>query len=426
MTASRNEVVSRHHHTRSKWRLARTFSLLLALALFTSSVCAHAQEKWTATWTASPQGKPQLNLPFNTGLPSTLSDQTVRHVVRVSLGGRRIRIVVSNAYGTAPLVIGAARVGLAGGGASIVAESGHALTFGGKASVTVPPGAPALSDPVDMEVSPLTDLSVSLYFPASTPVDTFHWTGIQTAFIASGDVSAAQSFEPSATTTSRLFLSDVWVEGSSTARAVVAFGDSISDGFASTVDQDRRWPDLLAQRLRGHAAVINAGISANRLLVEGVGTNAWARFERDALSRPGVESAIVLIGINDIGGFGPVPPPALDALLTGYRQLIAQAHGRGVRIIGATLTPFENALAGTPGEGYYTPEKEQVRSAVNNWIRHGREFDAVIDFDAAVRDPSQPTRLLPSYDSGDHLHPNDAGYRAMAASVDLSALFRGR
>jgi lysophospholipase L1-like esterase len=323
-------------------------------------------------------------------------------------------------------VIGAARVGFAGQGPSIVAGSDHALTFGGKASVTVPPGAPALSDPVDMDVLALTDLSVSLYFPASTPVDTFHWTGIQTAYIASGDVSAAPSFTPSATTTSRLFLSDVWVEGSSTARVLVAFGDSITDGYTSTVDQNRRWPDLLAQRLRGHAAVINAGISANRLLVEGVGTNALARFERDALGRPGVESAIVLIGINDIGGFGPVPPPPLADLLTGYRQLIAQARSRGVRIIGATLTPFENALAGTPGEGYYTPEKEGIRSAVNDWIRHGGEFDAVIDFDAAVRDPSQPTRLLPSYDSGDHLHPNDAGYRAMAAAVELRVLFRGR
>jgi lysophospholipase L1-like esterase len=426
MTASRNEVVSRHNRTRGAARWGRTLSLLLGLALFASSAYAHGDDRWTATWATSPQGKPQLNLPFDTGLPSTLADQTVRHVVRVSLGGKRVRIVVSNAYGTVPLVIGAARVGLSGQGASVVAGSDRALTFGGKASVTVPPGAPALSDPVNMEVAALAELSISLYFPSTTSVDTFHWTGVQTAYIGGGDVSAAQTFTPSATTTSRLFLSEVWVEGSGAARALVAFGDSITDGYASTVDQDRRWPDLLAQRLHGRAGVINEGISANRLLVEGVGTNAWARFERDALSHPGVESVIVLIGINDIGGFGPVPPPALDDLLTGYRQLIAQARSRGVRIIGGTLTPFENALAGTPGEGYYTPEKEQVRSAVNDWIRHGGEFDAVIDFDAAVRDPGQPTRLLPSYDSGDHLHPNDAGYRAMAAAVELSALFRGR
>jgi len=425
MTASRKVVVSRRYRLQRASRLGRMVSLLLALALSASSGYAHDRDKWTATWAASPQGAPQLPLPFDTGLPATLSDQTVRQVVRVSLGGAQIRIVISNAYGTAPLVIGAARVGLAGQGASIVTGSDHAVTFGGKASVTIPPGAPALSDPVDMDVAALTDLSVSLYFPASTPVDTFHWTGIQTAYIGSGNVSAAQSFAPSATMTSRVFLSEVWVDGWSTARAVVAFGDSITDGAGSTVDQNRRWPDLLAQRLRGRAAVINAGISANRLLAEGVGTNAWARFERDALSRPGVESAIVLIGINDLG-FAASPLPAVDELLAGYRQLIAQAHSRGVRIIGATLTPFEGAFAGTPGEGYYTPEKELIRAAVNDWIRHSGSFDAVIDFDAVLRDPSQPRRLSASYDSGDHLHPNDAGYRAMAAAVELHTLFRGR
>ncbi len=427
MTSSRNDVVPRRSQTSIVKQLGWLLSLLFGVAVLASSAHAHGPDRWTATWTASPQGQPQLNLPFDTGLPSSLSDQTIRQVVRVSLGGSRIRIVISNAYGKAPLVVGAARVGLTGQGASIVPGSDRAVTFAGKAGATVPPGAPAISDPVEIAVSPLADLSFSRYFPESTAVDTCHWTGLETAYIASGDVSAAQRLEPSATTSSRLFLSAVLVETPPAARALVAFGDSITDGYQSTLDQNNRWPDLLAKRLRGHhAAVINAGISANRLLVEGVGTNAWARFERDALNQAGVESAIVLIGINDIGGFGPVPPPALDDLLAGYRQLIAQARSRGVRIIGATLTPFEGALQGTPAEGYYTPEKEQVRSAVNDWIRHSGEFDAVIDFDLALRDPNQPTRLLPTYDSGDHLHPNDAGYRAMAAAVELNALFRVR
>ncbi len=427
MASSRNEVVPTRSHARCVVRMVRIFSAVLGLALFASSAHAHDLDKWTATWTASPQGRPELNLPFNTGAPSSLSNQTIRHVVRVDLGGGRLRIVVSNAFGEAPLTIGAARVGLAGEGANVVPGSDHAVTFAGKPSIAMPPGAPAVSDPVDMDVPPLADLSVSLYFPEPSPVDTFHWTGIQTAYIANGDVSSAQSFEPSATTSSRLFLSAVLVETSAAARAVVAFGDSITDGYASTLDQNRRWPDFLAKRLRGrNAAVLNAGISANRLLEDGVGPNALARFERDALSQAGVESAIVLIGINDIGGFGPVPAPSPDALIVGYRQLIAQARSRGVRIIGATLTPFEGALQGTPAEGYYTPDKELVRRAVNDWILGSGEFDAVIDFDRALRDPSRPTRLLPVYDSGDHLHPNDAGYRAMAAAVELNALFRGR
>jgi len=393
-----------------------------------SHVLAEDKARWTATWTASPQALLSAEAGLDPGVPSSLADQTVRQVVHVSAGGRAVRIVLSNAYGKAPLHIGEARIARAESGPSIVPGSDRPLTFGGETSVVIPTGAPAISDPVELNVSAQSDLSVSLYVPASTPLDTFHWTGQQTGYLAGGNVTAALSFVPSATFTPRLFVTAVLSTGvgHGPARSVAAFGDSITDGSSATLDKNQRWPDLLAERLAPYRiGAINAGISGNQLLQDGMGDNAVARFERDVLSQPGVEAAIVLIGINDLGAFQRDAPPTHAELIAGYRQLIAQAHSRGIRILGATLTPFEGALEEFAPD-YYTPEKERVRALVNAWIRSSGEFDAVVDFDLALRDPEHPTRLAPAYDSGDRLHPNDAGYRAMAEAVDLRALLLRR
>jgi lysophospholipase L1-like esterase len=277
-------------------------------------------------------------------------------------------------------------------------------------------------------VKALGDVTVSLYLPEPTPPSTFHWDARQSTYVGAGDQTAAAAIQAGTTLSTRVFLSAIQVEAAPATRTVVALGDSITDGNMSTVDGNRRWPDVLARRLSGEGvAVLNAGISGARLLQDKMGSNALARFDRDVLSQPGVATAVVFIGINDIAwngtAFAPSDPAArVEDLIAGYRQLIARAHTRGVRIVGATLTPFEGALQDTPMRGYYGADKERVRQAVNTWIRDGGEFDAVLDFDAITRDPSHPARFLPAYDSGDHLHPGDAGYRAMADSIDLRAL----
>ncbi len=274
----------------------------------------------------------------------------------------------------------------------------------------------------------LGEVSVSLYLPEPTPPETFHWDARQTTQVGAGDQTGAILFEAETTLSTRVFLSAIQVQAPATTRSVVALGDSITDGNMSTVDRNRRWPDFLARRLAGQdVAVLNAGISGARLLQDKMGSNALARFDRDALAQPGVAAVVVLIGINDIAwngtAFAPADPAArAEDLIAGYRQLIARAHTRGVRIVGATLTPFEGALQDTPMRGYFDADKERVRQAVNAWIRDSGEFDAVLDFDAVTRDPSHPARFLPAYDSGDHLHPGDAGYQAMADSIDLRAL----
>lgn len=404
-------------------------TLLLSFALLFSGPFAHAADAgvWTPSWTASPQPIWTNDFVLPLGLPATLHDQTVRQTVRTSVGGSRVRIVLSNEYGAQPLQIGAAHIAPADG-------TGKALTFGGQQTVTVPASAVVMSDPVEIPVAPLSRLSVSLYFPQTTPLTTIHWDGLQPAQIAAGNAVNANALKADSMVNSRLFLSAVLVEAAAGTRTVVAFGDSITDGAASTPGTDHRWPDFLARRLAGHkVAVLNAGISGGRVLKNHMGMNALARFDRDVLNQPGIASVVLLMGINDISWPGSTfepnePATQADALMAGYRQLITRARSRGVRIVGATLTPFEGALTmpGSPIANYHSPAKDVVRQRVNAWIRNSGEFDAVLDFDAVVRDPQNPLRILPAYDSGDYLHLGDAGNKAVAESIDLKLLLGER
>jgi lysophospholipase L1-like esterase len=392
------------------------------------TVRAQEAHKWIGTWTASPQALWDGDFPLSTNVPFNLWNQTIRMVTQVSLGGKQARVALSNEYGSRPLVIGGAHVALTDSEAKIVHGSDRPLTFGGEARVIIPPGAKVVSDPTDLDVPPLGKLSVSLFLPEATPLSTFHWDGRQTAYIATGNLIGADDIKAESTISARVFVSGILVDAPKDARAVVTMGDSITDGNGSTPDANSRWPDFLAKRLADkNVAVLNAGISGARLLQDHMGANALARFERDVLSQPHVKAVILLMGINDIAwpgsSFAPDAPPVTSAaVIAGYRHLIARARTHGVRIIGATLTPFEGALEDTPLEGYFTAEKERTRQSINHWIRTSGEFDAVVDFDAATRDPQNPTRFRSTLDSGDHLHPGNDGYEAMANAVDLQAL----
>lgn len=386
------------------------------LALANPSMARDASHAgfWVGTWSASPQAA------WNA---VALNGQTVRQVVRVSIGGREVRVRFSNAYGTEALRIGAARVGLRSTGASIISGSDRVLTFNGAESMTIPVGAVAISDPVRLNVPDRAQVSVSIHLPGSTVAGTEHLLGLQTTYISpEGDFTGADTLPTAATTQSWYFLAGVDVRRSTPARAVVALGDSITDGVRSTPDANMRWPDRLAERLRarkgsGNVAVLNAGISGNRLLHDTVGTNASARLDRDVLVQPGARYLIVLAGINDIG----IPMAArADEIIAAHRQIIERAHAMGLLVYGGTLAPFQAYLPGI----YYTADGETKRQAVNHWIRTSKAYDAVIDFDRALRDPRDPTVLRPAYDSGDNLHPNDAGYKAMADAIDLSLFNR--
>ncbi|KKO63570.1 GDSL-like Lipase/Acylhydrolase [Janthinobacterium sp. KBS0711] len=411
-------------------RLSVLPATLLSLAL--SAPPAHAADPastWLASWMASPQAVWSSDFLFPSNVPAVLHGQTVRQVARLSVGGPRVRIVLSNAYGKVPLRIGAATVALAASASAIKPGSLRTLTFSGQPAASVAPGAPLVSDPVDLSVPDLARLTVSIHLPQASPVSTFHWDGRETAWIAPHDQTRATRIDDAHTTTARVLLSAIQVEAAPGAQAVAILGDSITDGATASLGMDARWPDFLARRLTPHGvAVINAGISGARLLSDGMGDNALARFERDVLAQPGVRAVIVLLGINDISwpgtAFAPRQKrPTLEELTSGYAQLVAQARSRGVRVLAATLTPFEGALPGTTLSNYYQQEKDTLRQQLNAWIRASGLFDAVLDFDALARDPAHPLRLLPAYDSGDHLHPGDAGNRALAEGIDLSLLF---
>lgn len=400
---------------------------LLAIAFIAPAQAAETGRS-VATWTASPQPTWDAGFVLPTGAPAELRDQTLRQVARVSVGGTRVRIELSNAYGDRPVTIGAAHIARSAGGAGIETGSDRALSFGGQPSVTILPGAPVLSDPVDLEVAALGEVAVSLYLPQTTPLKTFHWEGRQDAYLVAGNRVADVTLAKGQVLQTRPLLSGVIVDAPRPTRSVIALGDSITDGAGSTPNRNQRWPDVLAARLaQRDVAVLNAGISGGQVLNDGMGVSALARFERDVLGRK-ADAAIVLLGINDIAWPGSSFEPQREAmtaerLIAGYRQLIARARTQSLRIVGATLTPFEGALEGSPIRGYYDRDKDRVRQSVNEWIRSSGEFDAVVDFDAVVRDPQHPARFLPAYDSGDHLHPGDAGYRAMAAAIDEALLF---
>ena len=375
-------------------------------------------------WGASPQAPvdPRPNTP-----PVTLDNQTIREVVRLSAAGTRLRVRLTNEYTGTPTVIGEVRVAVsqAHGAASsgIVPGTDHPVTFGGQTSSTLAPNAAALSDPIDIPVSPLLSLAVSVYVSKGTAPTTLHAVGQQTAYIVAGDQASALSLAAgSPTTQSRYLLSGIDAVQQRGGATIVTLGDSITDGFRSSIDGNRRWPDVLAERLQQtslrNLSVANGGIAGNRLLSNGTGPNALSRLDGDVLSKPGVRFVTLLEGINDIGlgdfGIGASPSPA--DIIAAYRQIIARVHERGALIFGCTLTPYK-------GAAYYTDAGEQTRAVVNEFIRNGGAFDGVIDFDQAIRDPNDPLRLLPAYDSRDHLHPNDDGYAAMANAVPLR-LFR--
>jgi lysophospholipase L1-like esterase len=381
---------------------------------------------WIGTWAASPQPPEPPVVAAN---PAEFDNQTLRQVIHATIGGRKVRVRFSNEYGATPLRIGAVTLAQHAKGAALVPGTERTLTFAGRSSFEIPARAPALSDSVDFDVAANSDLVISIFLPEKTPASTFHQLAVATTYVSTpGDRTSAVEMPVASTTQSWFFLTGVSVEGSSKDAAIVTFGDSITDGYASTPDTNRRWPDVLAERLRAERrnsriGVLNEGISGNRTQFDYMGPSALARLDRDVLGAPGVKFVILLEGINNIGFSGAFDRPneavSAEDIIASEQQIVDRAHQRGLKIYGATLTPFE----GTTFPGYFTAEGEQKRQAVNRWIRESGAFDAVIDFDMAVRDPAQPSRMLPAYDSGDHLHPNDAGYDVMGKSIDLD-LFR--
>ncbi|MFI6934939.1 SGNH/GDSL hydrolase family protein [Streptomyces sp. NPDC050287] len=368
---------------------------------------------WTGTWEAAASAT-----------ATELPGQSVRNVIHTSVGGRAARIRVSNRLGTAALELGAAAVAVQEADVpkspNAVAGTVRTVTFGGAASVVVPAGQDVVSDPVPLRVPSDANLLVSLYTPNDSGPATYHRSALQTSFLApDGNHTADQDGAAYTTTTgSWYYLTGVDVLGAPAAGSVVALGDSITDGSGSTASANHRWPDRLADRLRGlppraRLGVLNAGIAGNRVLLDGTGPSALSRLDADVLSRSGVRALVVMEGINDIKGSPNQTDP--DAFAAAYRDMVARAHARGIRVVGGTITPYG-------GNGGWTAAREAVRQSVNDLIRNGGIFDAVADFDAAVRDPGAPDRILPAFDSGDHLHFDDAGLQAMADAVDLHSL----
>jgi lysophospholipase L1-like esterase len=371
---------------------------------------------WVGSWAAAPVSAEGDSFRLFSGV-------TLRETAHISLGGNKIRLRFTNEFGVDPLTIGDVHVALSAGGASIQPASDRGVTFGGATSVSISPGAAVFSDPVAFTVAPLADVAVSFYLPPQIMRgETFHSFAGQDNYVADGHSPAAPELPQPATLTSWYFFDGIDVAAVPGSRAIVAFGDSITDGVRSTHNMNRRWPDVLAARLSQNSAssrvgVLNEGIGANHLLYRGYGPNALARFDRDVLAQSDVRSVIVLESINDIGGLADVQSPWLavtaSQLEFGFTQLADRAHEHGLKIFGATITPYG-------GAGYYSDEGEQVREAVNDWMRTSGVFDGVVDFDKITRDPAHPARFNPAYDSGDHLHPNDAGYKAMGDGIDLT------
>lgn len=377
---------------------------------------------WVGTWAASPQLTEEANLPP----PPGFADTTLRQIAHVSIGGSRLRVRFSNAFGRTAFTLLSARVARAAGGSAIHAATDRALTFRGQPSATIPEGALIVSDPLDFDLPPLSDLAVTVYLRGAPADVTSHPGSRTTSYLQAGDAVSAAELATAVRVDHWYFLNGIDVLARRSAGAIAILGDSITDGRGSTTNGNDRWPDNLARRLQSakalaEVAVLNDGIGGNRLLRDGLGPNALARVDRDVLAQPGVRWLIVLEGINDIGtrvsakAKGESAATA-DDLIGAYEQIIARAHARDIRVYGATILPFEGAA------NYFTPDGEADRRKVNDWIRTSGRFDGVIDFDAVTRDPERSSRLSPTVDGGDHLHPSPAGYRIMADTIDL-ALF---
>jgi len=382
------------------------------------ATAAPGASRWSAAWGCAPAGPPPA------AQLQTFSNQTLRLIVHTSLGGSRVRVRLSNEMGSSDLVIGSASIAVRRSGALIVPGSSRQLRFGGRPGITIPAGAPAVSDPVALTVAQFADLAVSLYLPGQAAAGTIHNAAYQANYVSTaGDHTASSTLPVTRTLSSWPFLTELDIEAG--VPVLVVAGDSLTDGAGSTSNTNRRWPDWLALRLAAalgpsRASVINRGISANRLLADTgtaliAGRDLLERFDRDVLATPNVSTLAVLIGINDIAYSPSSAPIRPDLLTAGYQQLIERAHLHGIAVMGATLPPFGGFV-------YSSTAREAVRQAVNAWMRSSVSFDLLADIDLALRDPAAPQRLRAQYDSGDHLHPNDAGYQAMAAAVPLNAL----
>lgn len=416
-----NIFAAAHRKSLKRWSMSTLAAALLMASNY--SLAAQPQSPhWVGSWAAAPQANGA-----SAGSKETVvrvNNQTIRQIVHTSIGGYKFRVRLSNALGKTPLVIGEARVALSAGKNTINPDTDRPLTFGGISSTTIPPGAVMYSDPVDMRFSSQADLAISLYLPEQTEAKTVHTLGKQTNYIStSGNHTKARALQTKSTSTSWYFLTGVDILTHKDTTAVVAFGDSITDGLNAAVDTNNRWTDYLARRLLNRSdintkGVLNLGISGNRILHEQVGPSALSRFDRDVIAQPGVTHLILLEGINDIG-YSDLPGSrekvSAKQIIAGYKQLIARAKTHGLKVIGATLLPYE-------GGSYYTRQGEAKRQEVNKWIRESGAYDAVIDFDKTMCDPKRPTRLNPLFDSGDHIHPNETGFLAMANAVNLDWL----
>jgi len=370
-----------------------------------------------------PPSSPSPMVPY----PATLSDQTVRMLVRASAGGERFRLEFSNALGGDAVSFGGVHAALAGEGGSTQPSTDRIVTFGGKPTVTLFPGARVVSDPVELPIAALSEVAISVYLPEPTQVNTVHALGLNPTYIVPGDAAAAQTLQGPILARSYFWLNGLSVPAAdSNAGTIVAFGDSITDGYATTPGAHQAWPDLLAQRLQDdpvlrHWGVVNVGISGNRILKPGAGDSALARFDEDVLARPGVKWVILLEGINDINmsiipGIPDSEDVTAEQIIDGLKQLVERAHLHGIKVAGGTVM-------GTYGLPFYNDRGKAMWEQVNNWIRTSGHFDAFIDFEAATRDPANPLAINPEFDPGDHVHPNDAGNRAMANAIDLG-IFR--
>lgn len=412
-------------------KLRLTMLLVLAQLIHLTALQAQSggQEHWVATWTTAqllvrPVPAPAPAAAAPTGARG-FNNQTLRMMVRASIGGRRLRVKISNAFGSAPVALGAAHIAIRNKDSEIVPASDRALSFNGKPGCAIGPGIVTMSDPVELTFAPLADLAVSLYFPGETGPPTTHSTALHTTYIKEGDVTAQAALPDATKTQSYYWLAGIDVMAPASASLIVAYGDSITDGARSTTETNHSWPALLAARLAANKktaniGVANMGIGGNRVLRDVTGASALARFDRDVLSQSGVKWVMLLEGINDIGRGATVAAEAVTAedLIGAYKQIIEAAHAHGIQAIGCTLTPNEGATA-------YRENLEAVREAANAFIRTGGAFDAFVDFEAATRDASDPKKFRAEFDPGDHLHPNDAGYQAMADAVDLS-IFTGK